>query len=212
MDKEKPITAELQEILLQIGWDAEDPRVRQLEGFIDAVRQAPLALVSRGDREQLISRHILPSLAALSFLPDGGRVLDMGSGGGFPAVPLAIARPDIEFVLVDSTGKKTEFLSDFVHEFELKNVRVVWDRFEKLAKNRLHRKAYRIVTARATGKLPKLLPTVKDFLVAGGRVFLWKARDWCGEGNPADYGFMLDKEVELPDGSALLLLSLKAEG
>ncbi len=212
MDKEKPFVAGWQEILLQTGWDAEDPRVRQLEGFIDAVRQAPLALVSRGDRERLISRHILPSLVALPFLPEQGRVLDMGSGGGFPAVPLAIARPDIEFVLVDSTRKKITFLSDFVHEFELKNVQVVWDRFEKLARNPSHRKAYRIVTARAAGKLPKLLPTAKDFLVAGGQVFLWKARDWQREGNPADYGFILDKEVELPDGSVLLLLSLKTEG
>ncbi len=212
MDKEKPFAAGWQEILLQTSWDAEDPHVRQLEGFIDAVRQAPLALVSRGDRERLISRHILPSLVALPFLPEQGRVLDMGSGGGFPAVPLAIARPDIEFVLVDSTRKKTTFLSDFATEFELKNVRVVWDRFEKLAKKPLHRNVYRVVTARAAGKLPKLLPTAKDFLISGGQIFLWKGRDWRGEGNPADYGFMIDKEVELPGGSVLLLLSLKAEG
>lgn len=212
MDKENPFAAELQEILLQTGWDAEDPRIRQLEGFIDAVYQAPLALISRGDRERLISRHILPSLVALPLLPSKGRVLDMGSGGGFPAVPLAIVLPDTEFVLVDSTRKKTAFLSDFAAKFELKNVRVVWDRFEKLAMNRLHRKVYRIVTARAAGKLPELLPIAKDFLTIGGQVFLWKARDWRSEGNPADYGFMLDKEVELPDGSVLILLSLKAEG
>ena len=173
---------------------------------------APLALVSRGDRDRLISCHILPSLAALPFLPERVRVLDMGSGGGFPAVPLAIACPDIEFVLIDSTRKKIKFLSNCARELDLRNVQVVWERFEELAKNSSHRNTYGIVTARATGKLPKILPPAKDFLAAGGRVLLWKARDWHGEGDPADYGFALDKEVELPDGSVLLLLSLKVEG
>ncbi len=212
MDKWKPTTEEQKEILLHTGWEAEDPRVRQLWGFIDSVRQAPLALVSHRDRERLISRHMTPSLATLPLLPKQGRVLDMGSGGGFPAIPLAIARPDIEFALVDSTRKKTKFLSECALELGLRNVQVVWDRFEMLAKHPLHRHVYRIVTARAAGKLPKLLPIAKDFLVAGGQMLLWKARDWRGEGDPVDYGFALDNEIELPDGSVLVLLSLKAEG
>ncbi|MBU1706781.1 16S rRNA (guanine(527)-N(7))-methyltransferase RsmG [bacterium] len=212
MDKGKPTTEEQKEILLYTGWEAEDPRVGQLLGFIDSVRQAPLALVSHRDRERLNSRHILPSLAALPYFPKQGRVLDMGSGGGFPAVPLAIARPDIEFTLVDSTQKKTNFLSECALELGLRNVQVVWDRFEMLAKHPMQMHVYRIVTARAAGKFPKLLPIAKDFLAVGGQMLLWKARDWLSEGNSVDYGFVLDNEVELPDGSVLLLLSLKAEG
>ena len=177
--------------------------------FLEAVRESPVALVSRRDRERLPLRHLAPSLAALPFLPESGRVLDMGSGGGFPAIPLAIARPDLEFVLVDSTRKKTDFLSDCIHLLELQNARPLWERLETLAVSASLAGAFEAVTARAVAKLPELLPVVQAFLAPVGKALLWKSQTWRREGNPPRFSFVLEREIKLIDGSMLLVLSLE---
>jgi 16S rRNA (guanine527-N7)-methyltransferase len=175
--------------------------------YLDMVRRAPLALVSQRDRGRLASRHLAPSLAALPFLPENGRVLDMGSGAGFPAIPLAVARPDLEFVLVDSTRKKTDFLAACAHALRLQNVQTRWERLESLASKSSFAHGFRVVTARSVAKLPQLLPLVQAFIAPDGKVLLWKGRNWRREGDPAQFGFVFQQEIELSDGSVLILLS-----
>ncbi len=175
---------------------------------LDAVRRAPLALVSHRDRDRLATRHLAPSLAALPFLPANGRVLDMGSGAGFPAIPLAVARPDLEFVLVDSTRKKTDFLAACAHALGLRNVQTRWERLESLASKSSFAHRFQLVTARSVAKLPQLLPLAKAFIAPDAKVLLWKGRNWRREGDPAHFGFVFEQETELPDGSVLILLTV----
>lgn len=203
---------DIADVIAQLGWEKSDQRFARLELFIDAVQKAPIALVSHRDKDRLISRHLVPSLGALSFLPNQGRVLDMGSGGGFPAIPLAIARSDLEFVLVDSTKKKVNFLADCIRELDILNARAVWKRLETLNSEASFTQAFQAVTARAVAKLPELLPLAKVFLEVSGRALLWKGRNWRREGELKQYGFVLDREIELGDGSVLLLLLLQEEG
>lgn len=193
--------------LAEMGWRPEEERSACLKMFVDAIRLAPLALVSQRDRGRLASRHLLPSLAALPFLPDGGRVLDMGSGSGFPAIPLAIARPDLQFVLVDATRKKIDFLNDCIQKLRLRNVQAIWDRLENLAENTSYQGAFQTVMARAVAKLPQLLPLIKPFLAPRGNAVLWKGQNWRREGELQRVGFSLEQERGLSDGSVLLLLS-----
>jgi 16S rRNA (guanine527-N7)-methyltransferase len=81
------------------------------------------------DRSEMVTKHLLDSLAVLAYVGDG-RVLDVGSGAGLPGIPLAIARPDIDFVLIDSNGKKTRFLTQAKIALKLPNVVVVRNRVE----------------------------------------------------------------------------------
>ena len=81
------------------------------------------------DRADMVSKHLLDSLAVLAYVGDG-RVLDVGSGAGLPGIPLAIASPDIEFVLLDSSVKKTRFLTQVKITLKLENVVVVRQRVE----------------------------------------------------------------------------------
>lgn len=194
-------------IVVQVGWRRDDPRVGSLEMFLDAVRRAPLALVSHRDRGRLESRHLAPSLAALAFLPENGRVLDMGSGAGFPAIPLAVARPDLEFVLVDSTRKKTDFLAACAHALGLPNVQTRWERLESLASKSSFAHRFQLVTARSVAKLPQLLLLAKAFIAPDGKILLWKGRNWRREGDPAQFGFVCEQEIGLSDDSVLILLS-----
>jgi 16S rRNA (guanine527-N7)-methyltransferase len=91
-------------------------------------------VISRKDIDQLMSRHVLHSLAiakAIRFDP-GAKVMDIGTGGGFPGVPLAILYPEVEFTLVDSIEKKIKVLTAIVEQLELKNVTVLRSRAEEL--------------------------------------------------------------------------------
>ena len=88
------------------------------------------------DPDDAWPRHILDALqllALLGELPPEAKVLDVGSGGGIPAIPLAIVRPDLQFTLLEATGKKAEFLSSTTHALGLGNVNVVQNRAENAA-------------------------------------------------------------------------------
>jgi 16S rRNA (guanine527-N7)-methyltransferase len=87
------------------------------------------------DRRQMRSHHVADALAVLPFLPDapGLRLLDVGSGGGIPGIPLAIARPDWRVALLDANRKKAAFLTQAAIELELPNVRAIASRIEDLA-------------------------------------------------------------------------------
>ena len=203
---------DIADIIAQIGWERDDPRASSLRLFLDMVRRAPLALVSHRDRGRLASRHLAPSLAALAFLPANGRVLDMGSGAGFPAIPLAVARPDLEFVLVDSTRKKTDFLAACAHSLGLENVQTRWDRLESLAGKSSFAHRFELVTARSLAKLPQVLPLARAFIAPDGKVLLWKGRNWRREGDPAQFRFVFEQQIELSDGSVLILLCPEDKG
>lgn len=115
-------------------------------------------------------RHIFDSLLLLPDLKadPNQRALDLGSGGGFPGIPLAICRPDMQWTLVDSVAKKARFLNEVAAELDLKNVTALSERAERLAHHPEHRESYHLVTARAVARLPVLLEYCIPFLRVHG--------------------------------------------
>lgn len=117
----------LREMTLDLPAQAVDQLIRYIELLEKWNRTYNLTAVR--EPEKMLYQHVLDSLAVLPEL-SGPRLLDVGSGGGLPGIPLAIARPDWQVVLLDSNSKKTTFLRQAAVELGLKNVEVVCDRVE----------------------------------------------------------------------------------
>jgi 16S rRNA (guanine527-N7)-methyltransferase len=114
-------------------------------------------------------KHLEDSLTLLPELADvTGAVVDVGSGGGLPAIPLAIVRPDLEFTLLESTAKKARFLEQTARALKLGNVRVENDRAETFARGP-SREKFAVATSRACARLPVLLELCLPLLKVGGR-------------------------------------------
>lgn len=122
--------------------------------------------------------NVLDSLPLLEITDKLGPVhtlLDVGTGGGFPLLPLALALPDTACTGLDSTGKKIEAIRRIAESEKIANVRLVTARAEDAARDPAHREKYDVVTARAVAEIPVLLEYLSPFARVGGRVVLWKS-------------------------------------
>jgi 16S rRNA (guanine527-N7)-methyltransferase len=153
-----------------------------------------LAIVARGDRGRLYSRHVLDSLNPLGlFDAPPASMLDIGSGGGFPGIPLAIAWPQTRVTLLESREKKVGFLEMVVRELALSNARAVCARLEEYGEGRRTEERFAAIAIRAVGGLPDLLRRARP-ICAPGATWIY----FVGSG---DRGESLGRELE-PAGFA----------
>lgn len=132
------------------------------------------------DPAEIKIKHFEDSLAPLPFLPNPCRLLDIGTGAGFPGIPLKIKRPDLEVVLLDSRRKKIAFCEAVIRELGLKGVQAVQCRAED-KKNQQKLGRFDVVISRATFSIADFLKIVRPYLKEGGRAIAMKSRDWSEE-------------------------------
>lgn len=123
------------------------------------------------EEEEVFHKHFLDSLAGEHLFPQGANCCEVGSGAGFPSIPLKIVREDLQMTLVESTGKKCEFLRTVVRELELKNVQVVCARAEDVGRDIKFRESFDVCFARAVARLSTLAEYCMPLVKKGG-VFL----------------------------------------
>jgi len=161
------------EELKQLDIEMSDAELAAMSSYLDLLLDANerFNLTGIKDRDQAWRRHIIDSMTvmpAISGLEDGEMVADVGSGGGLPGIPLAIAMPRLRFTLIETTGKKARFLEECVATLGLGNVSVVNDRAERLGQNRSHREKYMAAVCRAVGPMRELLEYTLPLVAVGG--------------------------------------------
>jgi 16S rRNA (guanine527-N7)-methyltransferase len=190
--REYPILAPtpgFRELCEGYGIELETGELERLARFLSLMLASNevVNLTAMTEPAEAWQHHIFDSLSLLPFFQElsegmaevGQRlaVADVGSGGGMPAIPLAIVLPDVDFTLIESTGKKTAFLSHAIAELELPNVRVLKARAEDVGQDfRTHREAYDLVTARAVGRIIVLSELTSALAKVGGMVLMTKGK------------------------------------
>jgi 16S rRNA (guanine527-N7)-methyltransferase len=150
--------------LAELGLDLTEARQQKLLAFRDLLLKwnKTYNLTALRDPSQAISHHLLDSLSILPYIGNGD-LLDVGSGGGLPGIPLAIARPELAVSMVDTVQKKTTFLQQAVIELGLKNVTVHHARVEEMPGQ------YAQISSRAFAELGLFISLTRHLLAPNGR-------------------------------------------
>lgn len=162
--------------------DLTKQQIQQLQNFeqLFKIYNSHTNLMSKNDAEVLFEKHIFDSLAMSLFLSkynlnDGIKLLDVGTGGGFPSIPLAVVYPEMQILAVDSIAKKIGFIELVQKELRLDNLCAVCKRVESL--NSSDRNGFDVVTSRAVASLNTLLEYTVPFVKTGAFFVAYKARN-----------------------------------
>ena len=150
--------------------------IAQFSIFIEEIRRwSKVAdLLSQTDPDILIRKHILDSLALLPLLPPGIRILDLGSGAGFPGIPIAIASSHIKIVLIEARRKRANFLKEVIRTLDLNNAHVHEGRAERLSEEEGWQAKFDVITTRATWNISTFLHFAHPFLRQNGTAIAMK--------------------------------------
>jgi 16S rRNA (guanine(527)-N(7))-methyltransferase RsmG len=150
------------------GFTPTDLQLEQLNQYVGLLLDwnTKINLISRKDEENVWTYHILHSISPLFKIKikEGSRIVDIGSGGGLPGIPLKILRPDISLLCLDATRKKTNSISQMVDELKLESVNVLWGRAEEVGLQPEYLHKFDFAIARAVCPLNELIPLSINFL------------------------------------------------
>lgn len=122
--------------------------------------------------DEVLVKHFVDSILPCNLIPKGASVADIGTGAGFPGVPLKIIRPDIKLTLIDSLQKRINFLSQLLDILDINNVKLYHSRAEDIGDKR---EKYDVALSRAVAKVPTLCEYLLPYVKVGGMAFMYKA-------------------------------------
>ena len=161
------------------GIQLSDEQLKQFSIFYDHMIEMNqvMNLTSITEEDEVILKHFYDSMSVIKYyyFHDQINVIDVGTGAGFPGIPLAILLPNVQFTLMDSLNKRITFLNEVVKKCGLKNVECIHSRAEELAKDGDYRENYDVCVSRAVANLSVLLEYCIPFIKKGGKFISYKS-------------------------------------
>ena len=167
-----------------------EKEVQSFKKYMDLLLEwnTKINLTAITEEDEIILKHFLDSCTIMKCIKSEDKIIDIGTGAGFPGIPLKIINPDIHITLMDSLNKRINFLNDVIDKLSLKNIDAVHSRAEDLARNEKFREKYDIAVSRAVANLSTLSEYMLPFVKIGGKCICMK-------------GPNIDEEVENAKGA-----------
>lgn len=166
------LSKELEELSINIT----DAQTKQFYTYMNLLIEwnNKINLTAIVDEKEIINKHFTDSLTISKYISEKDKVMDIGTGAGFPGIPLKIINENINMDLVDSLNKRIIFLNEVINTLELKGINAIHSRAEDLARMKEHREEYDVVVSRAVARLNVLLEYMMPFVKLGGTCICMK--------------------------------------
>jgi len=187
-------------------------QIEKFFSYFDLIKKwnKKINLTSITDDNEIVVKHFLDSLTVSDLIKDGSNVLDIGTGAGFPGIPLAIVRESLKFTVLDSKEKKIFFINEVIRELEIQNVKTAASRAED-SNNTISRSHFDYVITRAVGDIDVVLNMSAPYIKASGKIVLMRGKEgkfeWKSYEN-RNFELLELKELKLPGTDFMRVLLL----
>lgn len=175
----KELREELEKNLNVLNIELKEKQVKQFYDYINLLIEwnKKINLTAIIEPKEIILKHFVDSLTISKFINERSTLIDVGTGAGFPGIPLKIIRNDIDITLVDSLNKRIKFLDDVIEKLNLNNIKAVHGRVEEIGRNKSYREKFDYATSRAVANTATLSEYLIPLINKNGKCIYMKGPD-----------------------------------
>ena len=163
--------------------DIDNKKIKQLYDYMKNILKwnEVINLTAIKDENEFIMKHFIDSLTILKYINENSKMIDIGTGAGFPGMPIKLVKPNLDITLVDSVNKKINVLKDITEKMSIQKINLIHSRIEDIANQKEYREQFDYVTSRALSNITTLSEYMLPFLKINGEAICMKGPNFEGE-------------------------------